>query len=76
MHSIQVKVKSEVLRNLNSIKMDAQEVKNIISFYNEMEKTITEDFTAENLEANGVYNLVSSLEDDIKTLKMLLNLLK
>ena len=76
MHSIQVKVKSEVLRNLNNIKMDAQEVKNKISFYNEMEKPITEDFTAENLEANGVYDLVSTLEDDIKTLKMLLNLLK
>jgi len=76
MHSIQVKVKSEVLRQLNNIKIDAQEVKNKISFYNEMEKAITEDFTAEHLDANGVFDLVSNLEDEVKTLKMLLNLLK
>jgi flagellar biosynthesis component FlhA len=76
MHSIQVKVKSEVLRNLNNIKMDAQEVKNLIDFGNPTEKAITEDFTADHLEASGVYDLVSTLEDDIKTLKMLLNLLK
>ena len=76
MHSIQVKVRSEVLRNLNNIKMDAQEVKNSIDFGNPTEKAITEDFTAERLEASGVYDLVSTLEDDIKTLKMLLNLLK
>jgi len=76
MHSIQVKVKNEVLRNLNCIQMDSQEIKNLVSFYNQTEKAITEDFTAEHLEANGVYNLVSTLEDQIKTLKMLLNLLK
>ncbi|MCP4551889.1 MAG: hypothetical protein GY834_07595 [Bacteroidetes bacterium] len=76
MHSIQVKVKSEVLRQLNNIKIDAQEVKNLVDFGNPTEKAITEDFTAEKLEANGVFDLVSNLEDEIKTLKMLLNLLK
>lgn len=76
MHSIQVKVKSEVLRQLNNIKIDAQEVKNLVDFGNPTEKAILEDFTAKNFEANGVFDLVSNLEDEIKTLKMLLNLLK
>jgi|TARA_R110002073_G_scaffold190081_1_gene348934 hypothetical protein len=76
MHSIHVKVKSEVLRQLNNIKIDAQEVKNLVDFGNPTEKAILEDFTAKNLEANGVFDLVSNLEDEIKTLKMLLNLLK
>jgi len=76
MHSIQVKVKSEVLKQVSAIQMDAQEVKNLVGFGNPTEKAITEDFTAERLEANGVFDLVSNLEDEIKTLKMLLNLLK
>lgn len=76
MHSIQVKVKSEVLKQLNNIKIDAQEVKNLVGFSVVTEKAVTEDFTAKNLEANGVFDLVSNLEDEIKTLKMLLNLLK
>ena len=76
MHSIQVKVKSEVLRQLNNIKIDAQEVKNLVGFGNPTEKAILEDFTAKRLESNGVFDLVSNLEDEIKTLKMLLNLLK
>ena len=76
MHSIHVKVKSEVLRQLNNIKIDAQEVKNLVDFGNPTEKAILEDFTAKNFEANGVFDLVSNLEDEIKTLKMLLNLLK
>ena len=76
MHSIQVKVKSEVLKQLNNIKIDAQEIKNQVDFGNPTEKAITEDFTAKNLEASGVFDLVSNLEDEIKTLKMLLILLK
>ena len=48
MHSIHVKVKSEVLRQLNNIKIDAQEVKNLVDFGNPTEKAILEDFTAKN----------------------------
>ena len=75
-HSIQVKVKNEVVKKLNFILIDSQEIKNKITAGSPSEKAITEDFTYEHLEANGVYSMVSFLEDDIKTLKMLLNLLK
>ena len=77
MHSIQVKVRAEVLKNLNNIKIDAQELRNLISIHpNLTEKAISESFTFKHLESNGALELVDSLQTDIKTLKMLLNLLK
>ena len=75
-HSIQVKVRDLVTQKLNSVLMEAQSIKNEIRSGGASEKAITEDFTSERLEANGVYTMVDYLEDEVKTIKMLLNLLK
>ena len=76
MSNLKSNIRTEVLKTLNNIKIDTQEVKNQISFGCQSEATELKDFNAECLEANDVYLLVDTLTDEVNRLKMLLNLLK
>lgn len=76
MSNLKLNIRKEVLKTLNAIKIDTQEVKNQISFGCQSEATELKDFNAERLQANEVYLLVDTLNDEVNRLKMLLNLLK
>ena len=76
MSKLQLKLREQVLQQLENIKIDVQEIRNQIDFGNPSKEAITIDFTFESLENNRVYNKVDSLQDEVRTLKMLLNLLK
>ena len=76
MSDLKLNIRKEVLKTLNAIKIDTQEVKNQISFGCQSEAVELEDFNLERLEANDVYLLVDTLTDEVNRLKMLLNLLK
>jgi hypothetical protein len=76
MSNLKSNIRTEVLKTLNNIKIDTQEVKNQISFGCQSEATELKDFNAEHLEANEVYLLTETLSDEVNRLKMLLNLLK
>ena len=76
MSDLKLNIRKEVLKTLNGIKIDTQEIKNQISFGCQSEETELEDFNLERLQANDVYLLVDTLTDEVNRLKMLLNLLK
>ena len=76
MSNLKSNIRKEVLITLKGIKIDTQEIKNSISFGCQSEENELKDFNAENLQANDVYLLVETLEEEVKSLKMLLNLLK
>jgi hypothetical protein len=77
MSDLKLNIRKEVLKTLNNIKIDTQEVKNQISFIGfQSEAVELEDFNFERLEASDVYLLVDTLTDEVNSLKMLLNLLK
>ena len=76
MSNLKSNIRTEVLKTLNNIKIDTQEVKNQISFGCQSEETELKDFTAERLEANDVYLLAEMLADQSRRLNMLLGLLK
>ena len=76
MSDLKLNIRKEVLKTLNNIKIDTQEVKNQISFGCQSEAVELEDFNFERLEASDVYLLVDTLTDEVNSLKMLLNLLK
>ena len=74
--NIKINIRKEVLKTLNNIKIDTQEIKNQISFGCQSEETELEDFNVERLESNDVFLMTETLSADINRLKMLLNLLK
>ena len=74
--NIKINIRKEVLKTLNNIKIDTQEIKNQISFGCQSEETELEDFNVERLESNDVFLMTETLSADINKLKMLLNLLK
>lgn len=76
MSKLQLKLREQVLQQLDNIKIDVQEIKNQIDFGKPSKEAILMDFTFDSLNQNRVYNKVESLSDEIRTLKMLLNLLK
>jgi transcriptional/translational regulatory protein YebC/TACO1 len=77
MSNLKLNIRKEVLKTLNGIKIDTQEIKNQISFGCQSDFEITiDDFNFERLEASDVYLLVDTLTDEVNRLKMLLNLLK
>lgn len=76
MNHLKSNIRAEVLKTLNALKIDTQEIKNQISFGCQSEETELKDFNAERLQANEVYLLVDTLTDEVNRLKMLLNLLK
>ena len=76
MSKLQLKLREQVLQQLDNIKIDVQEIKNQIDFGNPSKEAIMMDFTFDSLNQNRVYNKVENLSDEIKTLRMLLNLLK
>ena len=76
MSKLQLKLREQVLQQLDNIKIDVQEIKNQIDFGNPSKEAIMMDFTFDSLNQNRVYNKVESLSDEIRTLRMLLNLLK
>jgi len=76
MSKLKLKLREQVLQQLDNIKIDVQEIKNQIDFGNPSNEAIMIDFTFDSLNNNRVYNRVDSLQDEIRTLKMLLNLLK
>ena len=76
MSKLKSNIRKEVLRTLEVIKMDTQEVKNQISFGQQTEEGALKDFNAEQLEANEIYLIVDTLTEEVEKLKMLLNLLK
>ena len=76
MSDLKLNIRKEVLKTLNGIKIDTQEIKNQISFGCQSEEAELEDFNLERLQANDVYLLVDTLTDEVNRLKMLLNLLK
>ena len=78
MSRLKFNIRKEVLKTLNVIKIDTQEIKNSISFGGQLnsEEAQLKDFNAERLQANDVYLLVDTLNEEVEKLKMLLNLLK
>tara|TARA_R100000541_G_scaffold167_3_gene629 strand:+ start:553 stop:783 length:231 start_codon:yes stop_codon:yes gene_type:complete len=76
MSRLKFNIRKEVLKTLNVIKIDTQEIKNSISFGGQREEAQLKDFNAERLQANDVYLLVDTLNEEVEKLKMLLNLLK
>jgi len=76
MSKLKLKLREQVLQQLDNIKIDVQEIKNQIDLGNPSKEAIMIDFTFDSLNNNRVYSRVSSLQDEIRTLKMLLNLLK
>tara|TARA_R100000544_G_scaffold32524_1_gene18894 strand:+ start:163 stop:393 length:231 start_codon:yes stop_codon:yes gene_type:complete len=76
MSRLKFNIRKEVLKTLNVIKIDTQEIKNSISFGGQSEEAQLKDFNAERLQANDVYLLVDTLNEEVEKLKMLLNLLK
>ena len=76
MSKLKLKLREQVLQQLDNIKIDVQEIKNQIDFGNPSKEAIMIDFTFDSLNNNRVYSRVDSLQDEIRTLKMLLNLLK
>ena len=76
MSNLKLNIRKEVLKTLDNIKIDTQEVKNQISFGCQSEAVELKDFNLERLQANDVYLLVDTLTDEVNRLKMLLNLLK
>jgi hypothetical protein len=76
MSKLKLKLREQVLQQLDNIKIDVQEIKNQIDLGNPSNEAIMIDFTFDSLNNNRVYSRVDSLQDEIRTLKMLLNLLK
>ena len=76
MSKLKLKLREQVLQQLENIKIDIQEIKNQIDFGNPSKESIMMDFTFESLQNNRVYNKIENLSDEIRTLRMLLNLLK
>ena len=76
MSKLKLKLREQVLQQLENIKFDVQEIKNQIDFGKPSKEAIMMDFTFESLQGNRVYNKVENLQDEIRTLKMLLNLLR
>ena len=76
MSKLKSNIRKEVLRTLEVIKMDTQEVKNQISFGQQTEEAQLKSFNAEQLEACEIYLIVDTLTEEVERLKMLLNLLK
>ena len=76
MSNLKLKLREQVLQQLENIKIDIQEIKNQIDFGNPSKEAIMMDFTFESLQNNRVYNKIENLSDEIRTLRMLLNLLK
>ena len=76
MSKLKSNIRKEVLRTLEVIKIDTQEVKNQISFGQQTEEGALKSFNAEQLEACEIYLIVDTLTEEVEKLKMLLNLLK